>query len=234
MTYSSDVKVLILAGGKGSRLGQITKDCPKPLLTINSRPFITYILDKLQKQDFYDITISIGYLSEKFHEYFQSANNNYSVNFIEEKIPLGTGGAIKKFIENFRDGQKILVLNGDTILLNDELDLQKTFGRDSIFGIYQDDCSRFGRLLFNDARSLLKLEEKVSNESGYVNSGIYYFNDIRRLKKLMQGYPNSFSFEHFLLENLRQLGLHVVQLDGEMIDIGVPEALEHFRSLHAR
>ena len=63
-------QALILAGGLGTRLGEKSKDCPKPMQLINQEPFLNNIIWNLKRHDITDIILSIGYLPERFKEYY--------------------------------------------------------------------------------------------------------------------------------------------------------------------
>ena len=99
------LQAIILAGGLGTRLGHLTKSTPKPLLPINSKPFIFYILENLIRHGIRDIIISTGYKSNMFKE-FKSTYRGCSkalITIVEEKEQMGTAGALKlceKFIKN--------------------------------------------------------------------------------------------------------------------------------------
>jgi len=66
------MQAIILAGGFGTRLQSIVKDVPKPMATIDKKPFLAYILQYLQQQGFKSCIISVGYLQEKIISYFGS------------------------------------------------------------------------------------------------------------------------------------------------------------------
>jgi dTDP-glucose pyrophosphorylase len=105
--------VVIMAGGYGKRLGLLTKKCPKALLKYNNKPLLQHILEQVKKNNFYNIKISVFFLSKMIKNFIYK-NNSYSlkIKFIEEKKPLGTIGSIKlikKISTNF------IVMNCDII-----------------------------------------------------------------------------------------------------------------------
>ena len=85
-------QVVILAGGLGTRLGDITKETPKSLVNVYGKPILTHILDWAQHQGCNKALILTGHLSDKFTQYSFS---NMSLTFHEETEPLGTGGALR-------------------------------------------------------------------------------------------------------------------------------------------
>ena len=70
--FKSDLKVCILCGGKGTRLGSLTKNIPKPLIPINGKPIISYIIDHIKNAGIKDVIIASGYKSDKMFDYFSS------------------------------------------------------------------------------------------------------------------------------------------------------------------
>ena len=103
---------VILAGGYGTRLGNLTKHTPKPLIKINQNlSFIDYLINFLKYQGFEKFLILTYFKSEKFKRHFKKKKEN--VKIIYEKKKLGTGGAIKnayKYLDDY-----FIVVNGDTI-----------------------------------------------------------------------------------------------------------------------
>ena len=87
--------VIIMAGGKGSRLGSLTMDCPKPLLKIGGKTILDTIINNFSQYNFNDFVISVNYFGYKIKEYFQKQKpKNIKVDFIEEDKPLGTAGSL--------------------------------------------------------------------------------------------------------------------------------------------
>lgn len=103
-----------MAGGKGTRLQGITKDIPKPMIPILNRPILEYQIENLRKSGITEITMIVGHLGSAIQEYFGTGDRfGVSINYITEKVPLGTAGALY-FLKNKVDEDFILVF-GDLI-----------------------------------------------------------------------------------------------------------------------
>ncbi len=108
------MKALILIGGLGTRLRPLTCSTPKPLLPIVNKPFLEYQIDLLKKHGISDIILCISYLSHTFENYFGDGKKwGVKIQYVHEKDPLGTGGAIRNAIHMVED--QLLVLNGDIL-----------------------------------------------------------------------------------------------------------------------
>jgi len=105
---------IIFAGGKGTRMGELTRDIPKPLLNLQGKPILNYVLESLpQKID--QVIIVVGYLGEKIKNYFGKSCNDLPIEYVmqDNKMP-GTGGALWS-AQNLINNEKFLVLNSDDI-----------------------------------------------------------------------------------------------------------------------
>ncbi|MDR2599821.1 MAG: HAD-IIIA family hydrolase [Oscillospiraceae bacterium] len=102
------MKVIIMAGGKGTRVSGIADDVPKPMIKIAGKPVLEHQIECLRRQGFDDITISIGYKGDVIKSYFGD-----SIKYIEEDKPLGTAGALYYLHDKIDDD--ILLINGDVI-----------------------------------------------------------------------------------------------------------------------
>ena len=87
--------MVIMAGGKGTRLGKYTKNCPKPLLPVNGKPMLEQIIDRAKLQGFERFIISINYLGKMIEDYFGNGEKwNVKIDYIKEDQPLGTAGSL--------------------------------------------------------------------------------------------------------------------------------------------
>jgi len=117
------VKVVILAGGEGTRLRPYTTVFPKPLVPVGNMPIIEIIVRQLYSSGFKDITITVGYLAELIKAYFKNIEHNFpglEIKYIHENKPTGTAGSLS-FIENINE--PLLVMNGDVLTTLDYRDL---------------------------------------------------------------------------------------------------------------
>ncbi|MBF0351784.1 MAG: nucleotidyltransferase family protein [SAR324 cluster bacterium] len=106
--------VVLMAGGLGTRLGILTRDCPKPLLKVGSKPLLETILDNFIDAGFYRFYISINYLGEQIREYFgDGSKKGIEIRYLQEKDPLGTAGALS-LIDNPPE-LPMIIMNGDIL-----------------------------------------------------------------------------------------------------------------------
>ncbi|MFU7516439.1 nucleotidyltransferase family protein [Clostridium sp. HCS.1] len=89
-----DVPIVIMAGGLGSRLYPYTKILPKPLIPIGDTPIIERIMDKFSLYGSEKFYLTVNYKKNMIKSYFNELNKNYSINYVEEDKPLGTGGSL--------------------------------------------------------------------------------------------------------------------------------------------
>jgi dTDP-glucose pyrophosphorylase len=106
--------VFIMAGGLGSRLGELTKDTPKPMLCVAGKPILERIIESFVKQGFVKFYLSVNYKKEMIKSYFKNGDDmGIEIKYIEEKKRLGTAGALS-LLED-KDDNPLLVINGDIL-----------------------------------------------------------------------------------------------------------------------
>ncbi|MES2960918.1 MAG: D-glycero-beta-D-manno-heptose 1,7-bisphosphate 7-phosphatase [Pseudomonadota bacterium] len=217
------MQAIILAGGFGTRLQSVVKDVPKPLADISGQPFLAYLLQNLKNYGVKKAVISVGYLQEKIIEYFGDSFLGIEIAYATEDKPLGTGGAIKNSLKFIDKNQPVIVLNGDSFLQVDYQKLLAAHQKNPTLVLRKmDDCSRYGRVIFDDNFLITAFEEKSGEtKPGFINGGIYVLDP-----EIFDNYnlPESFSFEvDFLMKNLPQLEPQAFIADEYFIDIGIPD-----------
>lgn len=106
--------VVIMAGGLGTRLGELTKDTPKPMLHVGEKPILEIIIEKFMEFGFTKFYISVNYKKEVIKEYFKDGEKlGIKISYLEEDKRLGTGGALSLIEEELTES--ILVTNGDVL-----------------------------------------------------------------------------------------------------------------------
>src|SRR5262249_2389027 len=95
------MRVLILAGGFGTRLASVVKDVPKPMAPVARRPFLEYQIEYLKNQGFKKFTLLTGHLSGVVEQHFGDGRKfGVEIAYSIEQEPLGTGGAIRQAMES--------------------------------------------------------------------------------------------------------------------------------------
>ena len=110
-------RIVVMAGGFGTRLEPVTKILPKPLIPIKGKPIIEHIIDSFVKRGGKNFIISIHYKGKLLKAYFDELNPKYSINYIEEKTPLGSVGSLSLLKKKLKS--PFFVINCDTIINTD-------------------------------------------------------------------------------------------------------------------
>lgn len=128
-TQKHYISAIVMAGGLGSRLGNLTKNTPKPLLRIGGQRLIDYAFNILTKSNVYDIDVTINHMKDAFIDYFQSHRLIKENNLLLEEKKLGTAGGIR--LSNFKAKFRC-VINADLIT---DADINE-----GIFNLYKSDA----------------------------------------------------------------------------------------------
>lgn len=193
------MKVVILAGGYGSRLGEITNVIPKPMVDIGGKPILWHIMKIYSSYGFKEFIICLGYKANVIKNYFlnyKTIRNDFTINFNDGGIEflsnydeqdwkvtlvntgLDTlkGGRLKK-IEQYLDDDINFLTYGDgvsDININQLLKFHKDNGKIvTISGVHPP--ARFGELKSN-GNDLVSFEEKSQTSQGLINGGFMVFN----------------------------------------------------------
>lgn len=205
----------------------MVNNVPKPMADINGRPFLAFLLDYLTNQRISKILLSVGYKHEVIENYFGFKYKDAEIEYIFEKEPLGTGGAIREALKYARNDD-VVVVNGDTFF---DLNLLEMLGfhckEDSILTIavkQMQNCSRYGTVFIHNNR-ITQFEEKSISSSGFINGGVYIIN--KAVSNFLNRYSVPFSFEKdFMQKNTPRIDILPYISNSYFIDIGIPEDYE--------
>ena len=203
-------QALILVGGKGSRLGKITKKIPKPLLKINKKPFLDYIIKFLLKFKIKKIILLTKFKYQKFNKIYDGKKfGKAKIKCIREKDYLGTSGSLKNVINKL--DKKFILCNGDTIFDINLFDFNKKLKKNDI-GILA--CS-------SNQKNIKRYSKFNYKGKKLVSSGIYLFQREKIKKYLIsQG-----SLENEVINKIPKNKFKKISYDKRFIDIGIPKDL---------
>lgn len=218
------MKTILLAGGLGTRVSHLYPDIPKPMIPIDGKPFISYLINWLLKNKIEekDIIISTGHKSEKIIEYFGDR-----FKYSNEDIPLGTSGALYKVVKDYNlKNEMFLVINADTfcsIKLNDiyyKYNNLIYFKSGAIVVKEVENNDRYGSIESDNLYRITSFNERGNGK--YINLGIYIFNT-----KLTGNFflPKG-SLEKDLFPNFLDFYVIPIPKETEFIDIGTEETLK--------
>jgi|TARA_B100001248_G_scaffold260708_1_gene249713 glucose-1-phosphate cytidylyltransferase len=171
------MKVVILAGGFGTRISEYTKTIPKPMIKINGKPLIMYIIDHYVSYGHKEFYIALGYKGNIIKKYFQNyKNSKIKINFIETGLKTMTGGRIKR-LGKFLKGETFLATYGDGI---SNVDLKKLVkfhqkSKKLVTLTAVRPPARFGTIKLN-RNKVSYFKEKSSLDEGWINGGFFVIN----------------------------------------------------------
>jgi D-glycero-alpha-D-manno-heptose 1-phosphate guanylyltransferase len=96
------MEAIVLAGGEGRRLRAVVSDLPKPMADVAGRPFLWWLMTRLEQQQVRRVILSVGYKADAIQSYFGNVFSGIELAYSVETEPLGTGGAIRLALEKAR------------------------------------------------------------------------------------------------------------------------------------
>lgn len=225
-------QVVFLVGGYGKRLGKITKNIPKPMVRINNKPFIEYLMIKLANYNYKNILFISGYkgnlFKKKFKKKYKIMNKTFNIDHYQEKKLSGTAAAIKKVEKKLED--YFLLLNGDTYFdINlDKFDSFKKSKSLLKLSVLKKKSSKSGNIYFDKKKNIYTFIEKPKkNLSSYINGGVYLVNK-KLIKFIKKETP---SFERDIIPKIFEKKLvEITKFSNKFIDIGTPNNLKKAKS----
>ena len=190
------MKVIILAGGFGTRISEYTSLIPKPMIPINGKPIIEHIMEIYSKFGYKDFYLALGYKSNVIKEYFYNyeilnsdfkinldnkeiipfnqSNKDWNINLIDTGINTMTGGRLKR-LKKYIGNETFLLTYGDAVTdlnINDVVNYHKIHKKMvTITGVRPP--ARFGELTINKNNEVIEFKEKPNVQEGWINGGFF-------------------------------------------------------------
>jgi D-glycero-D-manno-heptose 1,7-bisphosphate phosphatase len=223
---SAVTQAVVLVGGRGTRLGELTLTIPKPMMPIRGRPFLEYLVEILISSGFNQVLFCTSYLAGHIQRHFGKGKRfGITADYSHETHPLGTGGAL--WLARGKLDNQFLVVNGDTIF---DIPLRQVTGLlarhpaalAAMALRHVPDGGRYGSVQ-EEGEFVTEFGEKKGDGPGLINGGVYCLT--RKAVDLLPAGESSLERNLFprLVAN-RQLC--AAAFDGYFLDIGLPDTLE--------
>lgn len=172
-----DAPVVIMAGGRGTRLEPFTRVLPKPLIPVGDKPIIDHIIDRFRAYGVDQFYLTVQHMSRIIRAYFEEKNPDYSIGFAEENEPRGTAGSLKLLTDKLN--KPFFVSNCDIIVEANYADIfrfhtKKNYDITLVASTKQYNIP-YGICELNSNGSLKKILEKPEYRF-LVNTGLYVLN----------------------------------------------------------
>lgn len=217
-----DTDIIILAGGRGIRIKEITSKIPKPLIKFSKKPLLGLILNNISKYNFNKIFILAGYKGNKIYKKYHNQYFNFSkIHCITEKKRLGTWGAVinikKKIKRNF------VLINGDTIYnANLHKLLKFKFKNEDMVILITNSHNYKENSKLNNLQVNSKKEIIFSKKNKFINSGCYYITKKLLSNKNIKGS----SIENDIIpELIKKKKIKGIIENKELVDVGTKKNL---------
>ena len=172
-----DVPVVIMAGGKGTRLYPYTKILPKPLIPIGDIPIIERVMERFYEYGVKSFYLSVNYKKNMIQSYFSDNEKTYGIDYIEEDNPLGTAGSLKLIKEKLE--KALFVANCDCLinadyeeLYNHHIDSKNVI---TMVVSVKNETIPYGVVRSSENGELIEITEKPTR-SYMINTGMYVIN----------------------------------------------------------
>ena len=169
--------VVLMAGGYGSRLQPLTKNCPKPMIKIGKKPILETMLKNLTKHGFYRFYISVNYHGKIIEDYFGDGSRwGVKIGYLQEEKPLGTAGSLYMLPE--KPDEPILVMNSDLLTKINFRQLLEFHNRHKAYAticMKEYDLQIPYGVISLDGTQISRIDEKPLHRF-FANAGVYVLN----------------------------------------------------------
>jgi mannose-1-phosphate guanylyltransferase len=221
---------ILLVGGFGTRLMPLTKNTPKPMLTVAGLPVTEHQIAMAKAAGITEIVLATSYLSEIFTPYFGNGSQwGISIKYAVEKEPLGTGGAIRNAAQLLTSDESIVILNGDVLSshnLSEQIRQHQEHDADVTLHLTEvEDARAFGCVPTDGTGRVTAFLEKMDNPvTNQINAGCYVFNP-RVLSSIPLNTVVSVERETFPQLVSNNAAVYGYVENAYWLDIGTPRAL---------
>jgi NDP-sugar pyrophosphorylase family protein len=225
-------QIVFLVGGTGSRLGDITRELPKPLLPVAGRPFLDYLLRKAARHGLTRVLLLAGYRAEAMHAYLQqsdvAATLGLEIDVAVEAHPLGTAGALVAVRD--RLDPAFLLANGDTWFDLDWSEVAAVGDWPVLMALREvPQADRYETVVLEGERVMNMRRRDSAAGQALINGGLYRIG-----RAILDGAVAPSSLETDLLPSLCAAGRVGGRVfDGAFIDIGLPDSYRSAQGLLA-
>ena len=171
------MKVVILAGGHGTRLAEYTRTTPKPMVEIAGKPILSHVMEIFQSYGFDDFIIAAGYKKEAIIDYYKDSKEFKNISIIDTGKDTLTGGRLLRLKDMFKKDENFFMTYGDGLCdlnLDDLKDFHfKHKKLATVTAVHPP--VRFGELMI-EGEKVVKFEEKPQAKSGWINGGFFVLN----------------------------------------------------------
>ena len=167
------MKVIVLAGGLGTRLSEYTDTIPKPMVEVGGKPMLWHIMNLYAQYNHNNFFIALGYKGDVIKKYFSKNFKNWDINLIETGEKTMTGGLVK-LLKKFIGNDTCMLTYGDglaNINLDSLLSFHRKHGKSVTVSAVRPPA-RFGLIKLNGEK-VTSFKEKAHMEEGWINGGFF-------------------------------------------------------------
>ncbi|MDC3082585.1 sugar phosphate nucleotidyltransferase [Candidatus Pelagibacter sp.] len=169
------MKVVILAGGMGTRMSELTKTIPKPMVKVKKKPILIHIMEHYSNMGFNEFFIALGYKGHVIRKFFKGKNFNWKVHLIDTGKNTMTGGRVKR-LKKYLKNERFFLTYGDGI---SDVNIKKLLKfhkkhKKSVTLTAVRPPARFGSIKLNHNKVKI-FKEKSKLDEGWINGGFFVF-----------------------------------------------------------
>ena len=221
-----DTPVIIMAGGKGTRLYPYTRILPKPLIPIGDIPILERIFNRMSSYGVEDIYLTVNYKKEMIKSYFSESDHTYRIHYVNEEQPMGTAGSISLIEDKFE--KPVIVTNCDILIEADYGNIMKYHqesGNDlTIISSLKNTVIPYGVLYSEKQGQITSMEEKPQI-THLINTGMYVINP-----EFLEWIPKDRVFHmtdlvELMIQRNKRVGMYPIS-ENAFLDMGEFEELK--------